>query len=147
GQLVGAQVGADRRECREDGVDRERAEHGQAAQQQGQAPVMGNPMGKHRLIVRASAAPTTPRKLYLTGSTRWEKRPRRPRPEAAAEGANARNRSGPTTAACTHSGETGSRAENRRRRGDKHRRQGALPHPPRASKLSGKRAEGRPSTT
>src|SRR5690606_6486069 len=78
--------GADRREGREDGVDRERAEHGQAAQQQGQATVVGNPVGEHRLIVRAAAAPTTPRKLYCRGSTRWEKRPaglgRKPLPKA-----------------------------------------------------------------
>ena len=49
---------------------------------------------------------------------------------AAAEGATARNRSGPTTAACTHSGETGGLRQNRRRRGKKRSR--GHPPPPRA---------------
>ena len=63
----------------------------------------------------------------------------------AAEDATARNRSGPTTAACTHSGETGGRDRRTGAEGARSAAAGGHPPPPtrHASKLSGKRTEGR----
>ena len=155
-QFVGGKLRTHLRERRENGVDRERPEHRQAAQQQGQTTRRDGGRWGHGQQAQAGGAGY--QRLWASNGQKYCVSLMHTKQQAiipphsgrsaqtfgfrrAAEGATARNRSGPRPP-CEHTLERSARRPPQTRPAPKGQEAARDPPPhPRASKLSGKRTE------